>query len=194
MRFSIAIPFYKGMKNADFYLKRCLDSIESQNFKDYEIVITEEGKMAENTNAAIKKSKGELIKILFMDDYLAHEDALSMIDEEFKGSWLVTGCNHYPQGLTHLPAYNDAIEHGINTIGSPSVMTIRNENPMLFDETLDWLLDCDYYKRMFAKYGNPVFLNDINVTIGIHEGQATHILSDYQKQKEQTYLINKYTQ
>src|ERR1700740_3538057 len=108
---SIAIPVH-NMDKKDFFLKRCLDSIRMQTYQDYEIVITEHGKMAENTNEAIKRSKGDLIKILYMDDYLAHKDSLQRIVDAFKGNWLATGCihdsNHGSELFNpHYPTYND---------------------------------------------------------------------------------------
>ncbi len=190
-KISIAIPVYE-MPNGDFFLQRCLNSIKQQTFKDFEVVITQEGKMAQNTNSAIKQSKGELIKILYMDDYFSHKDALQVIVDTFKGHWLVTGCSHDPGTHTHLPSYNDQIQFGKNTIGSPSVLTIRNDDPLLFDESLGWLLDCDYYRRMHNKFGDPVFLNDINVTIGIHEGQSTHLMGEEVKIKEHKMMEEKY--
>ncbi|MBU0924027.1 glycosyltransferase family 2 protein, partial [bacterium] len=87
------------MKDSDFFFKRCLDSLWNQSFQDFEIVVTDNSEddtikticewyrtgikyfknprkgMAQNTNEAIQKSKGELIKILYMDDYMAHDDA-----------------------------------------------------------------------------------------------------------------------
>ena len=90
---SVCIPIH-NMKNKDFFLKRALDSIKKQTYKDYEIVITEDGKMAENTNSAIKKAKGDIIKILYMDDYLISEDALQHIADNLKDGWLATGCVH----------------------------------------------------------------------------------------------------
>jgi len=190
---SIAIPFY-NMPNAAYFLGRCLASIESQTYKDYEIVITMEGKMAENTNAAIKKCKGEIIKILYMDDYLAHDDALQEIVDNFKGGWLVTGCLHDEMvvGRPHLPYYNEDIVKGENTIGSPSVLTFENQDPLLFDEMMTWMLDCDYYTRLHSRYGPPIILNDLNVVIGISEHQTTHQLDDQTKQDEQLYLIKKH--
>ena len=75
---SIVIPIH-NMVNKDFFLQRCLKSIEKQTFKDYEIIINEEGKFAENVNSAMKKCKGELIKFLCMDDWLAEEYSLQKI-------------------------------------------------------------------------------------------------------------------
>jgi hypothetical protein len=189
---SIAIPVYPQMKNGDALLKRCLDSIKRQTYQNYEVVITTSGTMAENTNKALKASKGDLIKILYQDDYLANENSLKSIIEAFKGYWLVTGCEHDDNGVVgrpHLPFYDQNENH----IGSPSVLTLRNGLDMYFDENLGWLLDLDLYKRLYAKYGEPDILDDINVVIGLHEGQATNTMGDEIKTKERTYLNEKYS-
>ena len=192
---SCAIPIH-NMENAAFFLRRLMQSLERQTFKDFEIVITkEDGTMAQNTNAAIKKCKGELIKILYMDDYLAHESALENMVESFKSGWLATGCIH-DNGAhlfnTHYPAYNDEIHLGKNTIGSPSVIMIENKEPLLFDETMNWLLDCDYYKRLHARYGKPTLLQNVDVVIGVGKHQTTHKLTDEEKLSEHDYLNQKY--
>lgn len=193
---SIAVPVYNGMPNADFFLKRCLDSIQKQTFKDYEVVITQAGKMAENTNAAIKQSKGELVKVLYMDDYLAHENALTEIVkamEEYPHSqWLISACKHDPGTHTHYPVWSTRLLEGVNTIGSPSVLTMRRENAFLFDEELGWLLDCDLYWRLDQEYGQPIYLDDVNVTIGVGEHQTTHLMPEEEKLKEHMYLKEKY--
>lgn len=187
---SVCIPIHK-MKNRDFFLRRAVRSVKSQTHKDYEIVITEEGRMAENTNAAIKKAKGDIIKILYMDDYLAHDNALQRIVDKFKGGWLATGCIHDDgQRLfnTLYPSYNKDIRQGLNTIGSPSVIAFENKDPLLFDERLNWLLDCELYARLFERYGEPTILNEIGVVLGIHEGQMTNILTPEEKQAEYELL------
>lgn len=188
---SIAIPIH-NMKNKDFFLKRCLDSIRMQTYQDYEIVITEKGKMAENTNEAIKQSKGDLIKIMYMDDFFADKNSLKRIVDFFKGYWLVTGCKNDNDLGHHYPTYSQDIETGNNTIGSPSVLTIKNGLNMYFDESMTWLLDCDFYKRMYNEYGEPTILNDINVVIGIGDHQTTNILNDATKLSEHKYMEQKY--
>lgn len=194
-KFSIVVPVY-DMPNGEFFYRRLVQSLDEQTFTDWELVVTKEGKMAENTNAGIKRSKGKYIKILYMDDYLAHPDSLQVLsdalDAEPDKQWLVSGCKHDPGTHTHLPTWNDEIQFGVNTIGSPSVLTIKNEEPLLFDENMTWLLDCDLYRRYYDLYGEPIFLNDINVTIGIHEGQSTHLMGDEIKLKEHQMMQEKY--
>ena len=189
---SIAIPVYPQMKNGDVLLKRCIDSILKQTYKNYEIVITTSGSMAENTNKALKASKGDLIKILYQDDYLAHEDALKSIVEAFRGYWLVTGCEHddgLSVGRPHYPIFDENENH----IGSPSVLTIKNGLDMYFDENLGWLLDLDLYKRLYAKFGEPDILDEMNVVIGIGGHQATNTMGEEVKQNERIYLNEKYS-
>ncbi len=220
MKLSVAIPTSK-MPNGDVLFFRCVESLWNQSFQDFEIVVTDNSEddtilnickffktgityyrnpikgMAQNTNEAIRRCKGELIKILYMDDYMAHNRALQKIVNNFEGEWLVTACTHIRSGNNytehiHYPDYSLDIHTGNNTIGSPSVLTIRNKNLILFDPNLGWLLDCDYYRRMYDLHGEPTVLRDINVIIGVHEGQETNILGDQRKLAEYEYLQKKY--
>ena len=185
-KISIVIPIHDMQGGANF-LWESINALMEQSFQDFEIVIVKEGKMAENTNAGIKRARGELIKILYLDDRLAHKDALKDIVENFKGYWLITGVND-----NISPYYTHDIETGNNKLGSPSALTILNDNPLLFDENMSWLLDCDYYKRMYAKYGEPVILNGVNVIIEKGSHQMTNILTGEDKKLEEEYINKKY--
>jgi len=212
-KISIVLPTH-NMANGKFFLKRALDSIAEQTHKDFEVVIPDNSHhftrttigeivkeysfpinhfinermgATKNTNDGMGVATGDLIKILHMDDFFAHQDALKNIVENFKGHWLVTGCTHtkdHERYNDHLPQYNDKIHTGMNTIGSPSVLTIKNGLDVWFDEDSVWLFDCLFYKKMYEEYGAPTILNDINVVIGIHAGQATNQLTQEQKQNE----------
>lgn len=211
---SIALPIH-DMNRADFFLQRVFDSIIGQTYEDFEVVITDNSDddhlekmirtygmnisyfrnpikgMAQNTNEAIRRSKGQLIKIIYMDDYFAHKEALNDIVKAFKGHWLITATDN-----NHNPYYTKDIETGNNRLGSPSALTILNDKPMLFDEEMTWLLDCDYYKRMYMAYGEPVILKVVgrkaNVIMGIGKHQMTHILTPEDKELEHRYMRNKY--
>lgn len=214
-KITIACPCYEMSNGLDF-LMASFKALREQTFQDFEVVVSDDSinddirnlcltydkvryiknmngrGMASNTNTAIQYSNGELIKILYQDDRLAHPDALKEIVENFTGEWLVTGCAHEPGTHVHLPTWNDKIYTGANTIGSPSVLTIRNNKPLLFDTKLTWILDCELYMRYKAKFGLPTILNDINVIItqGLH--QTTHLLGDERKISEINYLTKKY--
>lgn len=189
-KLSIVIPIH-DMKGGAEFLWRSINMLAEQSFQDFEIIITKEGKMAENTNAGIRRAKGELIKILYLDDMLAHEDALQEIVDAFEmdstNAWMITGCDTNPS-----PYWTDDIETGNNKLGSPSVLTIRNGLGMYFDEKLSWLLDCDLYKRLYTRYGAPQILEGVHVVIGQGDHQMTHILTDEEKFAEHYYLKQKY--
>lgn len=199
MKISICIPTYEMHGVGPQMLSRCLDSVNRQSFKDIEIIVSDNSKdngvydvcrsypvrylrnpiigMAANTNNGIKKAQGELIKILYQDDYLA-PDSLKDISDVFgpKTSWLIQACSNNPK-----PFFSKSE----NTLGSPSVLTIRNKDPLLFDEDLSWVLDLDYYKRMFDLYGQPKILNKVGVIMGLGAWQHTYHMSDEDKINEQ---------
>jgi len=188
------------MKNGDKFLWKCLDSISKQTFQDYELVITKGPGIAANTNAAIRKARGEIIKVLFMDDFLHNQNSLREIVDNFseKDHWLVTGCVDYCGGVWKLPMvprWHPNVALGDNYIGSPSVLTIRNhhEKTQLFDESLTWVVDCDYYKKMFDRYGPPKVVPNIGVVIVTGDHQATNtICNDEVRNREFLFLQTKY--
>ena len=223
-KLSVCVPTH-GMKDREIFFRRLLDSLWNQSFQDFEIVVADNSDdnviydiceyyksgiryirnsvkgMAPNTNKTIIQSKGEIIKILYMDDFMANDHALEVLIGAFQGQWLVSGCIHTMRKDRinngywfdpHIPEYNDEIHLGKNTIGSPTVLAIKNDNPLLFDESMTWLLDCDLYKRYYEKYGEPTILKDINVVIGVHDSQMTHLISDERKLSEGEYLMKKY--
>lgn len=189
-KISVVIPIHDMQGGAEF-LWRSINRLTEQTFKDWELVITKDGKMAENTNSGIKRARGELIKILYLDDYLASPHSLQKIVDEFTDDvdWMITGVDTNPE-----PYWTDDIETGNNKLGSPSALTFRNFSPFnpLFDESLSWLLDCDLYKRMYKTFGPPKIVPVVNVIMGVGEHQMTHILTDEQKLSEHQYLTNKY--
>lgn len=196
MKISIIVPFHFG-KNWSPLLERCLKSIESQSFKDYEILLLKYGRAAETQNQLIERAKGDLIKILHADDYFSTPRALEMILASFdiNTQWHISGCLHddgnhvfYP----HKAHYSSDIHTGNNTIGSPSVLTFRNGLGLTFDEDLDWLYDVSLYKKFYDKFGEPSILDSFPVTIGLHPEQLTHIIPDDLKNKEVEIMSKRY--
>ena len=53
-------------------------------------------------------------------------------------------------------------------------------------------MDCDYYKRLFDKYGPPKILNKITAVIRDHSEQLTHTMGSQIKQKEYSLMVQKY--
>ncbi len=156
--------------------------------------------MATNINNSIKKATGQLIKILFLDDLLYDNSSLELIVKNFdlkKDHWLISGYTHTKDGVSFFkpqrPSYNDQIHLGENSIGCPSVLTIKNSNPLLFDVRLKWFVDCDYYKRYHDKFGAPKVLKKTTAVIRMGEHQVTNTeINDTIKKTEHQYLVRKH--
>lgn len=225
---SVAIPTYEMKGLGPVFLKETLDILSQQTYKDFDVVISDESKtniikdvcdkyagvldikyfknpdgqnkFSTNTNYAIQKSTGKLIKILLLDDFIYSKTALEEIAQNFdleKDSWMATTCTHSSDGKTFFrpfyPRYNDKTILFKNTISSPSVLVLKNDNPLMFDTNIMWYVDLDYYKRCFQRFGEPKILNKIGVVNRVGEHQATNTTAtENLRQKEFFYILKKY--
>ena len=62
-KFSIIVPVY----NVEPYIKKCLDSVSSQTFKDYEVIIVDDGS---------KDNSGKIV-----DEYAAQNEHFKVIHQ-----------------------------------------------------------------------------------------------------------------
>ena len=186
MKLSIVIPIHDQPRGA-FFLSRLLQSLMFQTFQDFELVIVKEGGVGKNINAGIKKSKGELIKILCQDDWLAHPKSLEDIVNNFKGNWMITGSHD-----NRNPEWTDDLYLGANKLGGLSAMTLKNGDLPEFDENLQWMIDIDFYMKLYRKFGLPTILQEVNVNIGLHENQLTRTIPNEQKLLEHQLIAKKY--
>jgi len=208
---SIAIPTYEFQGRGAEFIEDLLSTIKIQTLTDYEVIISDHsenngvkvvvkqyekdgmnvkyfrntrnrGHGPTNTNAAIELCTGEIVKIMFQDDFFYDDEALEKIYNSLKESdkdWLVCGCNHTKSDgrdfyWTLMPTWNDDLIRGINSISSPSVMAFKRENVSeRFDKNVKMMMDCEMYYRMDKKYGQPVYLHDDLVTNRVHEGQLS---------------------
>jgi glycosyltransferase involved in cell wall biosynthesis len=159
------------------------------------------GKIAPNMNNAIEHSSGLFIKMLFQDDFLYDTDSLQIIADSIAENqdkdWFITACVHTDDCITMYdrmtPYYHPRIYAGINTISCPSVLTVRNEQFLpLFDESLNWLVDVEYYKRLFDMYGDPVVIDTVCAVNRNAEVRTTNMITEKQKQEEIQRVIRKY--
>lgn len=224
-RFSICIPTWEqhgaGLRHLDILLL----TIEHQSFNDYEIVISDHSKNDDiynlvssinlpityhrntenygngvsNLNNALKFAKGELIKIMFQDDFFNRLDGLEILDRNFTDDtmWIMTGFTHTEDyknfERSSIPRWSDSIYKGDNTLGCPSGLTFRNKNIEYFDEKLTMLMDTEYYCRLYYKFGNPKILPELITAIHLHPNQITSRY-DGNINEEISYIVNKHTQ
>jgi len=229
MKISIAIPTWEFNGRGSEYLNDLLRTIQIQSYKDFEVCISDhsvdnevlkelkqfEGKFKivydknendrgngpANTNKAIQMCSGDIIKVMFQDDFFYDTESLEKIHSEFEQSdsmWLVNGCNHtkddgYNFYWEMFPKWNDKIIEGVNSISSPSVLSMRREcfDKVRFDEKLVMMMDCDYYYNLKSNFGEPIYLDDVLITNRVHQNQ---ISSAYDKniQDEIDYCLDKY--
>lgn len=194
---SIIIPYYP-MKNAVPFLMRCLRSIEEQEYRDWEVIITQDGTSPATTNAGVIRAKGDIIKILHMDDFFSSKFSLTEIAEAFTDGvkWIATGCTHTRDGIErinpHYAEWNRDIKYGKNTIGAPSVIACRRSCYIPMDQNLVWVFDCDFYEKMYQKYGEPKLVKSLNVVIGLGSHQATNNITNSRKDAEIELLHARY--
>lgn len=211
MKISICIPTWEQYGRGVEFLKNNFEQILKQTYKNFNVIISDHSKddtiksLCENyssqfeikyfknehhlgngpanTNNSIINADGEIIKIIFQDDFLYQDNCLELIAKEFENddcNWLVSGCNHtHDDGNTFtnfmVPYWNDNIATGTNTISSPSVLSFRNNNPCLFDEELTMLMDCEMYYQLYIRYGLPKIITDCLVTNRLHQHQISSL-------------------
>ena len=214
MKVSVCIPTWEQYGRGFEFLQKNLNSILDQTYKNYNVIVSDHslnddiknlcnsyinymeiiyvkndndlGNGPANTNNSIINADGDIIKIMFQDDFFYDKNALEIIVNEFKNddcNWLVTGCNHTnDDGSTYynqmIPYWNDNIVTGTNTISSPSVLSFRKNVSCLFDTNLTMLMDCEMYWQLYVKYGLPLIIPNCLVTNRMHKHQ---ISSTYNK-------------
>jgi len=121
---SICIPTYEANGSGVFFLKKNIESILKQTYKDLEIVVSDHSKDNEienyiknlkndkivylrntknigypafNTNNAIQNSKGDYIKLMNMDDYMESETLLYDMLKGFElgYNWVLSSFKHF---------------------------------------------------------------------------------------------------
>lgn len=210
MRFSIVIPTWEQHGCGAIFLEQLLDSIKNQTFLDYEIIISDHsisdeienlcklkfcflninyfrnkekrGNSPANVNNGLRMSSGEIIKVMFQDDFFINFDSLKIIDAFFKNNkpgWALNSFCHVNNNNTKkkyrymTPVWNDKIIEGKNTIGCPSGLSFLNHDILFFEEELVYLMDCEYYYQLYNRYGLPHIIKDTLTATRIHKSQIS---------------------
>ena len=227
---SIAIPTWESHGRGVEFLDDLLRTIEIQHFKDFEVVISDHSKNDDlankvkefdtkfqikyiknnknrgnspaNLNNAIDNCSGEIIKIMFQDDFFYDDEALEKIYYSLADSekmWLLNGCNHTKDHGNSFywefyPKFNPDLLRGVNTISSPSVVAFKNNVDNRFDTNIVYFMDLDFYYGMKQKYDDPIFYNDVLISNRVHDDSISNSLTNKEEimQKESEYCLIKY--
>lgn len=154
-----------------------------------------------NMNNALKNCTGEIIKPVFQDDYFTTKESLSKLVaslENSKKRWAISAC-HVVNGAreifrTHNAVWNDAfsLALGQNTLGAPSCLIYMRDDGVFFDDNLIWLMDCDFYYKLFSRHGEPCLIKEPEVTVREWPGNVSNTLATKKvREKEKEYMESK---
>jgi len=201
-KISICMATYEMGGYGHVLLDTLLTSLKSQTLQDFDVVISDQsndtkvlevcekhsvsidikyfkyfynrGKAACNINEAMKYATGEVIKILYQDDYFTEVEALSKIYKKFQegAKWVINGWTHTQDDSsyfnTKIPFYGDHIIVGENSLGNPSNFAILSSERIFMDESLLYVVDCEFYYQAKLKLGPPDIITDPLVCARIH--------------------------
>lgn len=150
------------------------------------------GKSSINMNNAINHAQGDIIKPIFGDDYFVESDSLTKMVAALDNDhyWAFATSTHSNDRSDFIPHPHRNVKElalGENTYGCPSA-AIWKRTELRFDERLIWLMDVEFYARMFQRYGPPAF---VDTRIGIREwgGQQSNTAASGQQRLIETEQV-----
>lgn len=154
------------------------------------------GSSSANINVAISNAKYDIIKPIFQDDFICSQQCLEHIAQA-NGSWGASQFIHTDEQHTKVfnpmnPVMTNRTVHGVNTFGCPSVMFFKKGPNTYFDEKLIWLMDCEFYHRLWKLYGNPTIISSIDVCVRVWGDSVSGHVSEQTKSEEYEYVKGKH--
>jgi len=228
---SIIIPSYEYNGKGVYYLSHIFRTISKQTLKDVEVIVPDHsiddkieefcsdnifdlnivyvrnsdsrGNAAVNKNVGMDIAKGEIVKMMYMDDFFFRDDSLEKIYNALTTSekmWLVCGTNHTrDDGKTFdtviYPRWNDNMlkARGNNTMSGVSVISYKNQDMNIrWDPNTCMLMDIDFYYQLRNKYGDCLYLNEVLISQSLNVDSLSSITSDQDIQKEFVYCREKF--
>ncbi|QGX98118.1 glycosyltransferase family 2 protein [Roseovarius faecimaris] len=224
---SICIPAYEMGGQGAEYLLDSFEHLLRQSYEQFEVIVSDQSddegvatickayadrlditrldnrggarQASANTNNAMRAARGQVLKVLFQDDFLCDPTALAQHADAFSkegAQWLLcgSGVTHDGQSLenTMVPRLDPNLYLGKNTVSSPSVLALRAGTGLEFDEELIWLMDVDMYKRCQKVLGAPHILEAPMVANRLHLGQVSAGVSPTLRRRELRYMRAKH--
>jgi len=230
-KISICCPVYTMKdKTAEKFLVEYFSTLMFQSFKDFDVVISDQSEgdnlkqicdifslvldikylkntggkknAANNVNNAVRYATGDIVKLLYMDDFFIDPFALHKINQSFNdnpdGKWFISGFTHSNEDRTKIfdtrkPSYDNKYVNGDNTTGNPSNYAVRRDCAIEMDDDLLWIVDGEYFYRSYYYHGDPIMIDDVLVCFREH-GSSAFRDPKFQEldAKERQYCIDKY--
>ncbi|MCA0132854.1 glycosyltransferase family 2 protein [Winogradskyella alexanderae] len=196
--FSVIIPLY----NKEDYISECLESALNQTFKDYEIIIVNDGS-TDNSIKLVENFKSDKIRLFHQENQGASK-ARNNATNFSTGKYLafldaddIWKTNHLACLYESISTFKDCgiytnnyfIKHS-NSITAPAKFNFKfnGDKPFILDdffkaslhETVVWTSACSIKKSKFIDYGmfNPVYLSsqdlDMWIRIALNEAVVFH--------------------
>lgn len=230
VKISICITTYNRVS----YLERLLDSIATQTFKDFDILITDNSEttivkdfvagyqdklpihyhknvpavgMTENWNICMAMAKGEWIKLIHDDDWLATDTALAEFAAATNSGvrYIFSGRNNYyetseqyekviiSQDVFDSVVKNPELLLADNYVGQPSVLMFHSSVAEYYDPKLKWFVDTEYYMT-FLKKEPAIYIDQPLLNICYNNSQMTNfcVSNPNVVLPELLYVLNKH--
>lgn len=206
---SILIPTYERPD----YLRRSLDHLAGQTFSDFEVIVTDDSASdsieallrnhsykfpiqyrrnrpalgtPRNWTGGIDLARGEWIKILHDDDWLANPESLAHFAQAIRPEVeLIFGGYEAVYEDSGLRENRTLSQHQFerlakdphrlfasNQIGPPSVLMYRRTITEGFDPQLKWIVDWEGYIRLLQKY-RAAYIDRVVVCMSYNATQVT---------------------
>ncbi len=191
MKVSVIIPYNKDRG----YLKRAIESVENQTYKDIELILSESpGNCAVNFNNGVRGSTGGLIRKLDSDDYLPpdsiEKSVNGMGDYDFTHGNAYTVTNSIKEYVSPVPqpTVDDLLRS--STLHEITVMYRRDvfDRFGYFDETLEQAQTYDFHLRILSMGAKVGYINEFLVYYQRHDKQLS-FGSKKEKRREILSLI-----
>lgn len=140
------------------------------------------GNPCHNWNNALTYATGDTIQYAAMDERPAHPTAIADAMEFMNktgAQWIACGHVDEPgDGTPFVPSWNPYILQGNNTVSGPAAVIIRSTlKNVRLDPTFSWLLDVDWYYRLYVVAGPPTIFPNVTYINRIGDHQLTHTVN-----------------
>jgi glycosyltransferase involved in cell wall biosynthesis len=225
LKISTTIPVYAENIIQTEMLELALDSLLEQTKNPYEVVISDNSTdrnfitiiknlcakkelnikylqntsfigAANNTNFAVSLASGDLIHILYQDDFIVNKELYKEVSKKFNEKidiWLIAQGQVEKRVLQSK--FDAATKFGFNELGGPSALFVARKNYISFNPDYRMIFDVINYHEYFLKMGEPIIVKKQggNIQFGLHEFQLSKKVKSKEVYSELRRFINDYS-